>query len=767
MSYKFLQNVYIWLIRIGLFIVPFLSLYISSDMLFPYITGRNFSFRIITEIVFVLWVGLAVLNTEYLPKPSKLLLTVFAFVGVVGLADALGVNPYRSFFSNYERMEGFMMIFHMALYFLVLTSVFKTKKEWLWYFGVIIAASVFVAFNALLQRLGVYQSLQGGTRVDGTIGNPTYLAAYLMFSFFLSFVLFRALEKFIWKYVLLVTAGFALIIIFFTATRGATLALIGGGILFSVLSVLFIRAETERQRIFKKISLAGLGVLILVPVIGYLVRDTALIQKSSTLARLTNIRLSERTVSSRFLIWEMALAGVKERPILGWGQENFAVIFSKYYNPQLFAQEPWFDRSHNIFFDWLVNAGILGLLSYLSLFAVSFFVLWQLGRAGIVAVREAILLAVMLASYFAQNIFVFDNFNTYYVFFGILAYINFNSNSLSPVEPEVLRSSPVARKNINRSMNLAVPKSLSYVVAFGVFMLVFLYVFNIKPLNQSRALIDALRSGAQGVSAIQVLDNFKKALSYNSFGTSEVREQLAQFGMGVYRNTSVPEDQRNEIAKFAVQEMEQQARDISGDVKYKLFLANLYMTFVPADPSYDAMAEAILLEALTQSPTKQPIYFTLAQYYFNKGDVEKTLAISQQAVELAPNYIDAQVNLAMVAIYARKKEIVEKILVQLENTIETNDKGSIYGKVTSYPKIISALSQVGDFERIPHYYEQLIEIDPRNIQFQVGAAYTYAKLGKKDEAIAAARKAAEIDPANYTQPAEQLIQMLESGQTIP
>jgi len=198
-----------------------------------------------------------------------------------------------------------------------------------------------------------------------------------------------------------------------------------------------------------------------------------------------------------------------------------------------------------------------------------------------------------------------------------------------------------------------------------------------------------------------------------------------------------------------------------------LVLFILYMTFVPADPSYDAMAEAILLEALTQSPTKQPIYFTLAQYYFNKGDVEKTLAISQQAVELAPNYIDAQVNLAMVAIYARKKEIVEKILVQLENTIETNDKGSIYGKVTSYPKIISALSQVGDFERIPHYYEQLIEIDPRNIQFQVGAAYTYAKLGKKDEAIAAARKAAEIDPANYTQPAEQLIQMLESGQTIP
>ena len=117
MSYRFLQNIYIWLIRIGLFTIPFLSLFVSSSMLFPYITGRNFSFRLITEAVFLLWVGLAVLNKEYLPKPSKLLWAVFGFVFIAGLADALGANPYRSFFSNYERMEGFLMIVHMAMFF--------------------------------------------------------------------------------------------------------------------------------------------------------------------------------------------------------------------------------------------------------------------------------------------------------------------------------------------------------------------------------------------------------------------------------------------------------------------------------------------------------------------------------------------------------------------------------------------------------------------------------------------------------------------------
>ena len=29
----------------------------------------------------------------------------------------------------------------------------------------------------------------------------------------------------------------------------------------------------------------------------------------------------------------------------------------------MWGQEPWFDRSHNIFFDWLINAGLLGLLA--------------------------------------------------------------------------------------------------------------------------------------------------------------------------------------------------------------------------------------------------------------------------------------------------------------------------------------------------------------------------------------------------------------------
>ena len=36
------------------------------------------------------------------------------------------------------------------------------------------------------------------------------------------------------------------------------------------------------------------------------------------------------------------------------------------------TREPFFDRAHNVFLDWLIAGGIVGLLAYLSIFAAAF-----------------------------------------------------------------------------------------------------------------------------------------------------------------------------------------------------------------------------------------------------------------------------------------------------------------------------------------------------------------------------------------------------------
>ncbi len=64
--------------------------------------------------------------------------------------------------------------------------------------------------------------------------------------------------------------------------------------------------------------------------------------------------------------WKMAWNGIKERPLLGWGQENFIGIYTV--NPIPFkGEQVWTDRAHNIVIEWLINAGILGLLSYMAI----------------------------------------------------------------------------------------------------------------------------------------------------------------------------------------------------------------------------------------------------------------------------------------------------------------------------------------------------------------------------------------------------------------
>jgi len=77
------------------------------------------------------------------------------------------------------------------------------------------------------------------------------------------------------------------------------------------------------------------------------------------------------SVSGRLLLWSSALKAFRERPVLGWGAENFDYGFDKYYNPQFYRggiNETWSDRAHNWFLDFLVMGGALGLAFYLAIF---------------------------------------------------------------------------------------------------------------------------------------------------------------------------------------------------------------------------------------------------------------------------------------------------------------------------------------------------------------------------------------------------------------
>ena len=647
---KILSNILIG----GLFLVLFIPLFVSDGMFFPFITGKNFAFRIIVEILLGVWIVLAYRDSAYRPTKSPLLIAAASFVGILALAGALGENPYKSFWSNYERMEGVLSLLHFFAYFVIATTVLGARKKWGAFWNTSILVSFIIGIYALFQFGGVLQINQGSARVDATFGNAAYLAVYMLFHVFLTlFMMLRAkghtiggmiAEKAsVWIYTPLILLD--VFVLYHTATRGAILGLIGGLLLTSLLIAIF---EKERTGL-RKIALGILAGIVLLIGGFFVMKDTQFVTNSPVLGRFSSISLTETTTKSRFMVWNMAYQGFKERPMLGWGQENFNFVFNTYYDPNMYGQEPWFDRAHNAFFDWLIAGGILGLFAYLSLFVLAIWYLWRRGSAF--SVVEKSIFTGLLAGYFFQNLFVFDNLMSYVMFFSVLAYLESSRGG----EAVALKKSDKKKNEEATSLDISIaPAAAILVVAL-------IYFFNAKPLATNFMLIEALQP-QQGGPMVN-LENFKKVFAYDSFGSSEGREQLSQITMQILGAEKIDNATKQAFVELTVSELKKQVDTHSQDARYQLFLGSFLSQLARYNPaSYDE-ALVYLEKAHELSPKKQAVMFEIGSLSYNKKDTVKAEEMFKQAYELAPAYQDAENFYVRVLMDNKNYKEIERVLV--------------------------------------------------------------------------------------------------------
>lgn len=188
------ERTLLWVIRVLLAAAVFLPLFIHSAFFFPFVVPKNVAFRIIVEVLLAAYLLLAYRRPEYRPRWTPLLAAVTAFIAISTLTSLTGINVRYSWWGNYERMGGVFYLWHLYAYFLVAVGTLRTAREW---HGLLVAsvfASLVMALFAFAQRLDVPFLLpsSGGARLTGTIGNATYLAAYLLFHvFFLAYFALR------------------------------------------------------------------------------------------------------------------------------------------------------------------------------------------------------------------------------------------------------------------------------------------------------------------------------------------------------------------------------------------------------------------------------------------------------------------------------------------------------------------------------------------------------------------------------------------------
>ena len=730
-----------------MFLIPFIPLVVTPSVLFPYIAGKNFAFRILVEFAAALWVPLILAYKQYRLNNSPMLISILFFTFIVGLADLFGVSPYNSFWSNYERMEGYITILHLTLFFMIISSVFRCKKDWIIFFNIFVVVSMLAGSYALIASLQAANSPQFamiyGQRIYGTIGNPTFLASYLMLSMFIAFILIFNTQRHSLKFFYILLISINTIAIYYSSSRGSILAVIIGVGMMGLINI-FEKINPSGEKLIRKAVLSLISIFIVLSVAFVSFRNADIIKQDRTLSRFTTI-FSDDSAQSRINTWKLAWEGIKERPILGWGQENFKGIYTV--NPIPLANDQlWFDRAHNIVIDWLVNAGILGLFSYLAIYGAVYYVLWKAFQKKTISRNEALTIVTALNVYFIQNLFTFDTINSYLLFIALLAYLD---NIYSMKEAIQLNKFVDLNKAIIKSIYVILPSLLLFSIVF--------YHVNYKPFKESK-FIRIITSSSKDNSYLNILDDLNSALSLKTFGDDNVRQVMSSISFFILHFNSLKQPGALDFIEKTVEELEKGISRNRFNLEYLSNVMLLYNHISRHEPSFIDHAESFIRACINFNPRYERPYFMLADTLARKKDYEEAIDIAGNIAAQYPVSSEKYFELALIAILSSRDDIASSALEKVKAIRMTE-----YGYSSADNNI---LLEAGELRRLAqiyldtnrfydaiHFYKQVIaylqENSPEAALIHFKMANVFHIVGDRENAVKEVKKAAEIDPENF------------------
>ncbi len=715
---------------IGIFAIPFIPLIISNTMFFPFITGKNFTFRVLVEVIFASWIIVALYEPQYRLRFSWIIGSFMTLLVVMFFANLLGQNPLQSFWNNFERMEGYVTLVHTFLYLIVMGSVLTTQKVWDRYFVTVIGVAIILSLYAFAQLSGNITINQGGIRLDGTLGNSAYMAVYTLFLIFITFFMLFRTKSVGLRYTYGALALLFVYLLVQTATRGTTLGLVGG----SFVMVAYIAFFAKEYPMMRKFAVGGIIAIVTVVALFITFKESSFIQQSPFLQRIATISLKEG--GNRFMIWGMAFQGVKERPLLGWGQSNYNYVFNKYYRPELHGQEAWFDRVHDIVMDWLIAGGIIGALAYFSILfsAIYYLFLRPLLRKddATFSVIERGVLIGLLAGYTIHNVFVFDNIVSYIFYGTILAYIH------SRVGVPVLE---IEKKKIDIRIVEQVVAPVVIVV-----LILTVYFVNVPGIRAAKDIIEAFRTQDPAT----MLAWFDTALAHNSFGNQEIREQMTQKVQSLMQSPEVSEEIKQKALARVEEELLKQAKEKPGDARIHVFIASFYRTTNNLEKAIEQLAIARSL-----SPNKQLIIFEQGLAHLQKQDYTAATEFFKQAYDLGPQFSDSRVYYAMSAVYSGQLGLVDEL-------IQTPEEKTAFAM---NDLAVQAVYRAKMYPRLIEMFRIQAEKNPGDSQSRTNLAYILDETGDTQGAIDVLTKAATDIPSFAEQSKQFIASILNKKET--
>ncbi|MBI2037831.1 MAG: O-antigen ligase family protein [Candidatus Magasanikbacteria bacterium] len=637
------------------FFVPLLVF--PASFIFPFIVPKILMFRSLVELMIAGYILLLIINwQEFKPKFTLLNVALAAFFASFTISTFSGVDPYHSFWDNHERMLGLFTIFHYIAYYFICSSVFKTWDDWKKALKVFLTGGTLVMLIALFQVVKPDFLLnQGSDRVIATLGNAIYVGGYGLFLIFVSFLLFIKETNKVWKWLEPAAGVLALLGMFFSGTRGSMLGLVAGMGVAILGYIIVLKDFPKTRKILAGVAVAGVAVIALL----YAFRESSFVQKIPAVNRTILTSFESVKNSPRWIAWESAVASWKEKPVFGWGPNNFFYAFNKYYQSKSLRfgyGETWFDNAHNILVNTLAVQGLVGLVSYLFIFVAGVVALTMARVKKMMDPHVVVMGISFLAAHLVQNVTVFENPTSYLYFMFWLAMIG--GLSAKAMESNL---APAASKLV------AAPDKrmkMGGVSTASVAALLLIFIFNIQPARANMKTLEALKYlSYQPEAGIELM---KAALAFNSPHIDDIRSDLTRTVSSALgsENSKLSKEKSLEAFNIVFEAMKENVILHPYDIRNYLTLAQLSQVgyTLTGDTKYIGDYGNNLEIALTYSPKRQQVIYNLANFYLQIGKTDEAIKAIEGTINDDPKVGESYWRLAYIYKLIGKMDKAKEVL---------------------------------------------------------------------------------------------------------
>lgn len=344
--------------------------------------GSSSRFLLLSLVTAVLAIGLGIYLFNQKNRLSLIKSPIIVIFGLyltyLFVSAILGADFSSSFWSRAERTSGLFYVTHLAIFTLFLIHIVSEKSSREKLLKIVLYTSAIYSFLSFLGKQGLGLFFKTSPYEGFLFGNSSFAAMYLLGAFLLSlyYLFIKNKENIKWyEYLLPILIVLNPFFINMKSYSGISsivgVAKASSIALFISIGILFVIFLISKLKEVKTKKILGLSFFTL-SIFGLVFLMSSLLTPG---AFVRNLYEGQSTLA-RPLVWDVTKQAISQRPITGWGGDNFSIAFQDNFDMNLltekYGNEPWFDRAHNIVLDQTLESGYIGTIFYFGLYLTLF-----------------------------------------------------------------------------------------------------------------------------------------------------------------------------------------------------------------------------------------------------------------------------------------------------------------------------------------------------------------------------------------------------------